>query len=391
MTLSSFIETHREQILEAWQRDAVRRVPGRRYENVSVLRDNLGELLEAIGRGLEAASRNAPAPGERAHTQKTWSHVEAVAAKHGAARAREGITLREVVPEFPALRSCVERLWRQSLPAATAVGLQDLEDLIRFDEAVDAALTQSVSEFMDRLNRSREMFLGILGHDLREPLSTILTAAKLMQEKEFDCSGMREMAGRIVGTGERMHQLVVDLVDFTRTRVAGQMPIQPHEVDLAAVIQGIAEEFKTVHPERNVRVHISGNLQGSWDDKRMGQAILNLLANAFQHGATDRPIDISASAKESEVAIAVHNEGPPIPKERREHLFEPLSSASRKGTGEDERSHLGLGLYIARAIVAGHRGSIDFESEPKRGTTFTCHLPKGGAPPESQGSGAAKK
>src|SRR5262245_13294448 len=163
MTLSSFIETNREQILETWKRNALDRMPAPHRENLALLRDNLAELLEAIARDIDAASRAAPAPGDQAHPPTTWVHVQAVAAKHGDARANQGITLNEVVPEFPALRHCVERLWRQSLPAATAV---DLEELIRFDEAVDVALTQSVTEFMNRLNRSREMFLGILGHDL---------------------------------------------------------------------------------------------------------------------------------------------------------------------------------------------------------------------------------
>src|SRR6266850_2396483 len=112
MTLSCFMATQREQILETWEHDALDRMPGSHRANISLLRDSLGELLEAIGRDLEAASRTAPAPLDRAHAETTWSHVEVVAAKHGAGRAREGITLRETVSEFPALRSCVARLWR---------------------------------------------------------------------------------------------------------------------------------------------------------------------------------------------------------------------------------------------------------------------------------------
>src|SRR5262245_8470167 len=278
-----------------------------------------------------------------------------------------------MVPEFPALRLSVTRLWLRSLTSVTA---RDLDDLIRFDEALDLALTRSVSEFMDRLNRSRENFLGILGHDLRDPLSTIVTAAKLMLEEGFDQSTMPDLAGRIVRTAERLHQLVFDLLDFTRTRVGGQMPIRRRETDLGRTVRNVADEFASSHPERPVHINVSGDLNGSWDEKRMSQAIGNLLANAVHHGAEDKPIDVSASADDREVEIAVHNEGPPIPQERHSRLFEPLNSAGARGAQARGTSHLGLGLYIANAIVSGHKGRIDVDSSSERGTTFTIHLPR---------------
>src|SRR5262245_58068193 len=228
-----------------------------------------------------------------------------------------------MVPEFPALRLSVTRLWLRSLTSVTA---RDLDDLIRFDEALDLALTQSISEFMDQLNRSRENFLGILGHDLRDPLSTIVMAAKLMLEEGFDQSTMRDLASRIVRTGERMHQLIVDLLDFARARVGGQMPIELRETDLGRTVRNVADEFASSHPDRPVHIKVSRDLEGKGDEKRMSQAIGNLLANAVHHGAEDKPIDVSASADDREVAIAVHNEGPPIPDERRSRLFEPLNT-----------------------------------------------------------------
>lgn len=372
MKLATFISDHREEILETWQADALVRL--REAHRVAPLRDHLGELLEAISQDLQDATRGAPAPGQTAHSRLTWANVEALAAKHGAGRAYEGLTLREVVPEFPALRSCIERLWRKTL---TAAALDDIQDLMRFDEAMDLALRYSVSEFMDRLDRSRETFLGILSHDLRNPLSTIIMAAKLMRDEDLDRVKSREMSERIVSTAERVHQLVVDLLDFTRTRMSGQMPIRPRDVDLGAVVTHIAEEFTTGHPDRTLHVHVDGDLHGRWDDRRMSQAVGNLLANAFQHGAPDRPIELWAAARDSEIEIAVHNDGPDIPEVEREQLFEPLTAASDKRNPRG----VGLGLFITKAIVAGHGGRISVESAPDRGTTFTLHFRKGGAPP----------
>lgn len=383
MKLSSFITSNRERILEEWQVRAKDHLPVPVGSSPNLLRDHLGELLDAVARDLDAASRSAPSPGDRAHTQSTWSNVQALAARHGAGRAHEGTTMNQMVPEFPALRSCVARLWRQTLASATA---DDLEDLIRFDEAIDLALAQSVSEFTDRLNRSRETFLGILGHDLRNPLATIITGARLMLDDEFDQSRGRDVAKRIVATAERMHQLVIDLLDFTRTRLGGQMPIQPTESNLGALLHSLADEFRTLHPERNIRVQVTGDLRGYWDEERMSQAIGNILANAAHHGGVNCPIEIVASADEHEVTIAVRNEGPPIPEERRKQLFEPLIAANARGKDDSQSIHLGLGLYIAKTIVSGHGGRVDVQSSAEHGTTFTFHLPKGGAAPEVDAS-----
>jgi hypothetical protein len=373
MKLSSFLEAHHEEILEAWENNAFRPVPRPSGVSFAPLRDHLGQLLRAIARDLEAGGPGGEGP-QATQELAAWTNVKAVAEKHGSDREHQGIALKHMVPEFPALRMSVTRLWGQSLSAVTT---RDLDDLIRFDEALDLALTLSVSEFMDQLNRSRENFLGILGHDLRDPLSTIVTAAKLMLEEEFDQSTTRDIAGRIVRTGERMHHLIVDLLDFARARVGGQMPIQPRETDLGRTVRNVADEFASSHPDQPVHINVSGDLNGSWDEKRMSQAIGNLLANAVHHGAKDKPIDVSTSANEREVAIAVHNEGPPIPKERYSRLFEPLNATGPRGAQGRGTSHLGLGLYIANAIVSGHRGRIDVDSSSERGTTFTIHLPRG--------------
>ena len=370
MSLSSFIAAHREEILKAWEAGAPTRFPRAQEESFAPLRDNLAELLDAIAQDLDGSTR-----ADDSHIDQTraWTHVKAVAEKHGEGRAHAGISVKHMVPEFPALRSSVARLWLESLSSVTK---RDLVDLIEFDAGLDLALMHAVSKFMDQLTTSRVTFLSILGHDLRDPLSTVISAARLMLEEGFDPAKMPDVAKRIVRTGERMHHLVVDLLDFTRSRVSGKMPIQRHESDLGHTIRTAADEFSTSHPERALNIDVSGDLHGSWDDRRMSQAIGNLLANAVHHGAQDKPIDISTWADESEVAIAVHNEGPPIPKERRGQLFDPLNVVRERETTGRNSGHLGLGLYIAKAIVSGHRGQIDVDSSSERGTTFTIHLPR---------------
>jgi len=374
LTLASFITEHLEEILEEWEVIARARVTRDRVEQLSVIRDHLGELLRAIARDMDAAhTRGAETttPDQRA----ARSGVEAIGEKHGAGRAEQGFPLNEVVAEFPALRSCVTRLWLGSLSSVTPA---DVDDLLRFDDALDAALTRSISEFSTWLDTSREKFLGILGHDLRNPLSAIIGAAHLIVDspKTNANEEVRSLTTRIIHSGERMHRMLVDLLDFARMRLGGTMPIERRPTDLEKSLRDLAEEFATSHPRWPLRVEIDGDLRGQWDDQRISQAIANLLGNAANHGMPDTPITLGARGGAQDVSISVHNDGPPIPAERREQIFEPLVRGSERSPASGDRNSIGLGLYIAKAIVTGHGGRIEVDSSAKTGTTFTVHLPR---------------
>jgi signal transduction histidine kinase len=212
---------------------------------------------------------------------------------------------------------------------------------------------------------------------LRNPLAAIIGGAQFILENPGAEEQVRTLAERIVLAGERMQRLLVDLLDFTRTRISGQMPIERHSTDLAKPLQALADEFTTSHPKRTLNVDVTGDLHGNWDEQRISQAVGNLLGNAEQHGAPDGAIDLSTRTDDREIAISVHNEGPTIPSERHEQIFEPLTLvAKRRRTESRGQGRLGLGLYIAKAIVTGHGGRIEVDSSEGAGTTFTIHLPR---------------
>jgi signal transduction histidine kinase len=373
--LSAFINANADDILGEWEARSRRRVPKGESRSDRDLRDHLGELLHAIARDLDASRRTKHAQAEPEIDQgDAKAHVETVGEKHGAGRAEQGFTLAQTISEFPLLRSCVMRLWLRS---RTSVSPDDIDDLARFNEAIDLAFTTSVSQYVERVERSREMFLGILGHDLRNPISAIVMSGKMMLEMPREQPERRELTERIVSIGERMHHMVGDLLDFTRSRLGGQIPIERHASDLGKTVREAADEFTTAHPGVSVRVEITGDLRGRWDDQRIRQALGNLLDNARQHGAKDAPIDLSARGEPNEATIAVHNEGPPIPQERHAQIFEPLTGAhGRKDVVRHDPNHLGLGLYIAREIVRAHEGRIEVASSAESGTTFTLYLPR---------------
>jgi hypothetical protein len=210
-----------------------------------------------------------------------------------------------------------------------------------------------------------------------DPLAAIIMSADLLAELPREDERRRDVAARIHGIGTRMQQMISDLLDFTRSRLGGGMPIEPHSVDLREVVEAVADEVTTSHPERPVHIDVSGDLHGNWDPRRIGQALSNLLGNAVHHGKPETSIDLLARGDDVEISLAVHNEGAPIPQERRTSIFDPLSApVDRERLHAHDPDHLGLGLYITREIVRSHHGRIDLDSSAERGTTFTIHLPR---------------
>jgi len=374
MDLATFITTNLEQILESWEASARQR-RGRQRNNRATLRDNAGELLRAIARDLAERRRSGRRPMTPSDVSAgATTAIEAAAEKHAEGRAKLGFTLDEMVSEFPTLRSTVTAMWlRDAMPGTP----QDVDDLVHFNASVDVALSESVSEFVDRVNRGRELFLGILGHDLRDPLSTITMSTQLLLEVPSDANQSRQVVRRIRTVTERLQHMVSDLLDFTRSRAGEGIPITRQRANLHEVVRSAVDEVAASHPEHPVQVHVTGDLDGNWDSRRIGQALSNLLGNAVHHGMEKSPIDVIARGEEREVALAVHNEGEPIPLERQPELFDPLSAREgRERAAKHDPNHLGLGLYIAKAIVRGHNGSIDVDSSAEKGTTFTMHLPR---------------
>lgn len=212
--------------------------------------------------------------------------------------------------------------------------------------------------------------------DLRNPLGAIMTSAALMIRREGPDWHHSKTAARILNSGTRMNAMISDLVDFTRGRLGGGIPIDRADMDMEAVCRQTVEELTAFHPNFSVRFEASGPQRGQWDGARIAQVLSNLVGNAFQHGLEGRPVDVVVRGEPDEVVLSVHNEGSAIAKAQLQSIFDPFRQLdARRAKSKDLRS-VGLGLYIARAIVTAHRGRIDVESTEARGTTFTVRLPR---------------
>ncbi len=217
--------------------------------------------------------------------------------------------------------------------------------------------------------RTREMFLATLGHDLRNPLNAI--TASLFYLRRHAPESLQHVVTRMAGSGDRMTRMIGQLLDFTRTRLGGGIEISPHPCDLRAVCRTVLGEIEAQSPGR-FRFGQGEDLSGEWDADRLAQVVSNLVVNALDHGSAAEPVEITTSRDGDDAVLEVSNRGPEIPEATRDAIFEPF----RRGTGEQRRPSrgLGLGLYISREIVRAHGGSIRVACGDGR-ITFTVRLP----------------
>ena len=219
----------------------------------------------------------------------------------------------------------------------------------------------------------REMFIGIVGHDLRNPLGSIVFSATLLLQRSHLSEQDAEVAARIIRNSQRMTRMITQLLDLTRARLGGGLPIERKPTDLSEVCRSIVEEF-----EATIQLEIEGDLTGTWDQDRLAEVLSNLAGNAVDHAAPGTVVVVKAHADGAEVVVEVSNQGDPIPADMLPVIFEPFR---RAGQREKSRTgNLGLGLYIARQIVLSHGGTLDAHSAAGT-TTFVMRLPRGEVSP----------
>lgn len=220
--------------------------------------------------------------------------------------------------------------------------------------------------------RLNEMFVAILGHDLRTPLNTILTSADVLLHTPGE-PATQAAAGRIRSSGRRMQTLIENVLDLARARLAGGISLKRENVDLGALVDLTLLEHKALSPHTAVLVERQGDLQGDWDSDRLAQVLSNLLGNAIQHGEAGGPVQVSLDGTHAPtVTVTVANPGPIAP-DALPHVFDPFGSGRRQRARNEG---LGLGLFIVRQIVDAHGGEIGVHVEEGRRTSFRVALPR---------------
>lgn len=216
----------------------------------------------------------------------------------------------------------------------------------------------------------REQYIAVLGHDLRNPLAAVDAVARLMR-RENPGPRAEGLLSLVEGSVERMAGLIDDTLDFARGRLGGGIPLALEDgVDLAPALRQIVAELASVRPERAVEARIPALPPLRCDPRRVGQLLSNLLGNALEHGAADRPVRVTAGVEGGAFRLEVENGGAPIPEAEIARLFEPF----RRGAGRHPGSGLGLGLFIAAEVARAHGGAIEATSDAG-GTRFGFVMP----------------
>ncbi len=373
MHLSDFISGNMESIVQAWEDFARTIEPPALTMDRTALRNHASAMLRVIAKDL-AAGQTALEQSEKSKGRGLREDDDTAAESHADARLLSGYTIEQIVSEFRALRASVLRLWSNS-----AEKRQDINpvDIIRFNEAIDQALAESVGRYARAVKKSQNLFLSILGHDLRPSLQDSVTGASLIMSTTYIASKHNELATRIFTSEQRMLKLVDNLLDFTLTQLGSGLPIKVKKTDIGNLCLGAIEELRTKYPERTIEFSAKGNREGFWDGARIAQVFYNLVCNALQNGAQAEPVTVHLDCGSDEVVARIKNKGAPIDRERMQTIFEPvLRFTEEDSAGHANETSLGIGLYITREIVQAHQGIIDVDSSTGEGTTFTVHLPR---------------
>lgn len=217
----------------------------------------------------------------------------------------------------------------------------------------------------------REQFIAVLGHDLRNPLGTIITGAELMLLSLGDEKRLTILANLVKGSGKRMAALVDDMVDLTLGKLGGGIPVQMrHEDDVCGTVRQVVEEMRSIYPQRAILFEACVVDPVLCDVRRIGQLTSNLLKNALVYGDPGRPVRVTAHIIDDMLELAVINHGPCMSEDTVAHLFQPYWRAATKSPHEG----LGLGLFIVSEIARSHGGSMTVTSSDDL-TTFLFKLP----------------
>lgn len=375
MGLADFIDESGEVILAEFESFARTLLPASVNRDKEALRAYGAQILAAIAADMRspqtANEQSEKSKGHAPRAPREPDSPQRPAETHGERRTSSGFNVSQTASEYRALRASVIRLWLETSPP---LGPGEVDELIRFNEAMDQALAESLQHFAQEAARARNLFLGVLSHELRTPLGTIVASAHSLLQAAEQQRTLPDATNRILRGGKRIESLLNDLLDYVRSGVGDGMRVTPTKLGMDELCEKVARDLEVTFPGSRVEMQTEGDMAGRWDEQRVYQAVSNLVSNAIRYGSAGASVRVQiGGAAEDEVVVAVHNAGPAIPDETRESLFQPLV----RGGGPDKTgSSLGLGLYIVREIALAHGGTVAVTSSAQAGTVFSIRLPR---------------
>ena len=374
MRLSKFITTNIEEILIEWEMFARTITPAAETMDSLTLRDHAKLILEAVARDIETYQTDQEQSDKSKGLANDIAGKETAATTHGALRQLAGFDLKQLGSEYRALRASVIRLWKEQL---TEIDDSEFNDMMRFNEAIDQALAESIVSYSNAVDQSRQTFLAILGHDLRNPLSTIQISSQILLKSEALDTQHLDVAARIKRSVSTMNRMIKDLLEYAGGQIGKKIPVKLEASNMGSICRESLEEVQSAYPQAVFNFEVSGNLDGYFDPARFQQVLSNLLINAVKYSELGMSINLSARVESGTIIVEVKNFGQSIPPESLQVIFNPLVQLSaNRSKANHQSTSLGLGLFIAREIVEGHHGTIEAASSKADGTIFTVRLPQ---------------
>lgn len=349
MRLADFLDAEREQVLLAAATFA-KTLPTLTDADDKELRDHFSQCLDVIASDLrnKQSRRESIAKSEGQGPQSKGTAAE----EHGKARANSGLTSSQLLSEYRALRSSVLRLWMEQYQPSD----DSLDDVMRFNEAIDQTIAESLVQYEHQVEQWRHIFLGVIGHDLRTPLHAISLTSDFLRLKAP--AGLKKQVDVLAKSVRRVGAMLDSLLDFSNSQIGSDMNLSVTKADLAKEIAEEVVIMSAAFPDAQIMLKAGQHTSGDFDVSRVREAVTNLVSNAVQHG-NSKWVEIAVQNDEKHFHVTVRNGGH-IAEAQRTGLFQPMKSGGDYKTGH--RTNLGLGLFICKQIVSAHKGEIHVTS-----------------------------
>jgi signal transduction histidine kinase len=357
MSLPHFIHESLDDILAEWERDCGVSASG---AEPAARRLHFGKVLHAVADEMKRVRGAAPAPPLQ---PGGGGGDDGASAPHSQAS--------QLVGEYASLRASVVRQWRRRHPTPSPA---DLDDLVHFNEAMDRSLAELTTTFAPSDSQPQSLFLGVLNHELRTSVASILMSAQVLTHRSTPGSPEAKAAQRILRSCEQVRQTLDALSDFTKVRLGEHLEIDRVRDDMGVLCRQAVDAFARVDPERRIRLTSDADLSGDWDTARVREAVGGLLGNAARFASRGSVVTIAVDGKAVDaVTVTVHGDGTPIDVETLRTIFDPVARVESENA---TYAGLGLGLFIVRKVVDAHGGQVSVDAAPGRGTTFTMVMPR---------------
>ena len=349
-----------ERIMQRWEARSRAEVSASLHQDSLVLQDSLPMYLNQLVDELSTRTEKTPA-------QTTADEIESTRIGRNHGRERAGYadySMSQLILEYHILRQVIFQVLEEEAPLNV-----DERDIII--GSIEQAVNDAATQFSETLQDIQELLMVTITHDLRGPINVVKMGTQLIRRRLQKGDTHLDVATRMMGAIDRLDSMIQNLLDASRLRAGQSLKLKFEECDLERLGKEVVEDLSFAYGERFVIVSDS-DVRAYCSPKEMRRVIENLATNAVKYGAPSTPITLTLQQTETQISLAIHNEGAAIALDAQSILFQQF----RRTACAEDQTGWGLGLFLAKSIVEAHQGTLEVESAEGQGTSFVIKLPK---------------